>query len=106
MITLIVTSCGPLPVKLSSFTGRYSNGIATLDWQTSQELNSDYFELFRSYDAIEFVSVAKIASAGFSNIIKNYNYNDRIGGANNVYYRLKQVDINGKETFSSIIKLS
>ncbi len=104
--TLIVTSCGPLPVKLSSFTGRYSNGIATLDWQTSQELNSDYFELFRSYDAIEFVSVAKIASAGFSNIIKNYNYNDRIGGANNVYYRLKQVDINGKETFSSIIKLS
>jgi hypothetical protein len=104
--TLLVTACGPLPVKLSSFTGRYSNGIAVLDWQTSQELNSDHFELFRSYDAIDFISVAKIASAGFSNTIKNYSYNDRVGGANNVYYRLKQVDINGKETFSSIVKLS
>jgi hypothetical protein len=104
--TLIVTACGPLPVKLNSFTGRYSNGIAILDWQTSQELNSDHFELFRSYDAIDFVSVAKVASAGFSNTIKNYSYNDRVGSANTVYYRLKQVDINGKETFSSIVKLS
>ncbi len=104
--TLIVTACGPLPVKLSSFTGRYSNGIAMLNWQTSQELNSDHFELFRSYDAVDYISVAKIASAGYSNTIKNYSYNDHLGSANTVYYRLKQVDINGKETFSSIVKLS
>ena len=104
--TFIVTACGPLPVKLSSFTGSYSNGIATLNWQTSQELNSDHFELFKSYDGVDFVSVTKITSAGFSNTIKNYSYQDHAGGSNNVFYRLKQVDINGKETFSSIVKIS
>lgn len=104
--TLIVTGCGPLPVKLSSFTGSYSNGIATINWQTSQELNSDHFELFKSYDGVDFVSVTKIKSAGFSNTLKNYSYQDHAGGSNNVFYRLKQVDINGKETFSSIVKLS
>lgn len=97
---------GPLPVKLTSFTGSYAKGVAVLNWQTSQELNSDHFELFRSYDAVDFVSVGKIASAGFSNTIKNYSYQDRVGGSNYVYYRLKQVDIDGKETFSSIVKLA
>jgi len=104
--TLIVTACGPLPVKLSSFTGSYLNGTASINWQTSQELNNDHFELFKSYDAVDFVRVAKIAGAGFSNTTKNYTYQDHVGGANNVYYRLKQVDIDGKETFSAIIKIS
>jgi len=104
--TLIVTACGPLPVKLSSFTGSYLNGSASINWQTSQELNNDHFELFKSYDAVNFVSVAKIAGAGLSNIIKNYTYQDHVGGVNKVYYRLKQVDIDGKETFSAIIKIS
>jgi len=108
--TLIVITAaslgGPLPVKISSFTGHYTNGIAVLDWQTSQELNSDHFELFKSYDAVDFVSIGKIASAGFSNTNKNYSFEDHNGGSNYVYYPLKQVDINGKETFTSIIKVA
>ena len=107
LIVMTVASFGgPLPVKISSFTGHYSNGIAVLDWQTSQELNSDHFELFRSYDAVDFVSIGKIASAGFSNTNKNYSFQDHVGGSNYVYYRLKQVDINGKETFTSVVKVA
>jgi len=104
--TLIVTAGGPLPVQLTSFTGSYSNSIAALNWQTSQELNSDYFELFRSYDGVNFTSVTKVKSAGYSNTIKNYSFLDHVSGSNHVYYRLKQVDINGKESFSSIVNLS
>lgn len=104
--TLIVNACEPLPVRLSSFTGSFLNGIAALNWQTSQELNNDHFELFKSYDGVDFTSVARIGGAGFSNTVKNYSYKDHAGGSNNVFYRLKQVDINGKETFSDIIKLS
>lgn len=106
--TLIVADCGPLPVQLTSFTGRYSSGKAQLDWQTSQELNSDRFELFRSTDGLDFVKVASIKSAGNSNSIKNYSHQDNISGnsGNNVYYRLKQIDIDGKSTFSSVVKLS
>lgn len=47
-------------------------------------------ELLRSYDAIDFASSTKA---------KKYSYNDSV--ANNVYYCLKQVDINGRDFFSS-----
>ncbi len=105
--TLIVNSCGALPVTLSAFTGRYSNGVSILDWQTSQEINSDHFELFKSNDGQDFSLVAKIKSAGFSSVVKNYSYQDNSPNSGQyVYYRLKQIDIDGKYTFSSIVKLA
>jgi hypothetical protein len=106
--TLIVADCGPLPVQLTSFTGRYATGKALLDWQTSQEQNSDRFELFRSTDGLDFIKVASVKSAGNSNSVRNYSYQDNISSnsGNNVYYRLKQIDIDGKATFSAIVKLS
>ena len=105
---LIVVSAGPLPVQLTSFAGTYSNGIASLNWQTSQEFNSDHFELFKSTDGSNFTSAKTIAAAGNSNTVKNYQYQDQVSAnaANYVFYKLKQVDKDGKFTFSSIIKLS
>ncbi len=106
--TLIASAAaGPLPVKLTSFTGRYSEGKAQLEWQTSQEMNSDHFELYKSTNGLDFVKVANIKSAGNSNTIKKYSYQDNSGNSgNNVYYRLKQVDIDGKAALSSVVKLS
>lgn len=106
--TLIVTECGRLlPITLSSFNGKYSNGISTLEWQTSQELNSDYFELMKSTDGQNFYSVANIKGAGNSSTIKNYSYQDNTSNTGRfVYYRLKQVDANGKYFFSPIVKLA
>ena len=105
--TLRVAACGPTPVKLVSFNGTYASGIATLDWQTSQELNNDRFELFRSTDGNDFELAATIAGAGNSFVSKNYSYQDHIVPAgNNVFYKLKQIDKDGKFTFSSIVKLS
>jgi len=105
--TLRVASGGPLPIQLSSFDGTYSEGVATLKWQTSQELNNDRFELFRSFDGNNFELAATVAGAGTSYTTKNYSYQDRIASsANSVYYKLKQIDKNGKFSFSSVIKLS
>ncbi|MEO6233483.1 MAG: T9SS type A sorting domain-containing protein [Ferruginibacter sp.] len=106
--TLIAADCAPTPVQLTSFTGKYASGKSMLDWQTSQEINSDRFELFRSGDGLDFVKIASIKSAGNSNVVKNYSYLDEISGntGNNVYYRLKQIDIDGRATFSSIVKLN
>ncbi len=105
--TLIVNSCGALPVTLTGFNGKYSNGVSILDWQTSQEINSDHFELFKSNDGQDFKSIAIIKSAGFSSAAKNYSYQDNSPNTGKyVYYRLKQIDQNGKYTFSSIVKLS
>ncbi|MBC7886479.1 MAG: T9SS type A sorting domain-containing protein [Ferruginibacter sp.] len=106
--TLFVADCGPLPVQLTSFNGRYSGGIARLEWQTSQEINSDRFELLRSSNGLDFIKAGTVKSAGNSNTIQKYSYQDNIESAlgKYVYYRLKQVDIDGKATFSSIVKLS
>ncbi|HET7116974.1 MAG TPA: T9SS type A sorting domain-containing protein, partial [Hanamia sp.] len=104
---LVVVSAGPAPVKLVSFNGTYSNGVAILNWQTSQEINNDRFELYRSFDGSDFELAATIAGAGNSFTTKNYNYQDRINlNGNNVYYKLKQIDIDGKFTFSNIVRLS
>ena len=104
---MIVAEGGPLPVKLVSFDGTYSNGVASLKWQTSQELNNDRFELFRSYDGADFELAGTIAGAGNSFTPKSYSYQDHItASGSNVYYKLKQIDIDGKFTFSNIVKLS
>ena len=105
---MIVAAGGPLPVKLVSFNGNYSDGVSTLNWQTSQELNSDRFELFRSYDGNDFELAASVAGAGNSFTTKNYTYQDHIGSTqgNYVFYKLKQIDKDGKFTFSNVIKLS
>jgi hypothetical protein len=104
--TLVVAEGGPTPVKLTSFNGDYSNGVARLNWQTSQELNNDRFELYRSFDGNNFELATSIAGAGNSSVPKNYTYQDHINLDGNVYYKLKQVDIDGKFSFSNIIKLS
>ena len=104
--TLVVAAGGALPVKLTSFDGTYADGVATLKWQTSQELNNDRFELYRSYDGSNFELAATIAGAGNSSLPKNYSYQDRINLDGNVYYKLKQIDIDGKFSFSNIVKLS
>lgn len=72
-----------------TFEGSSSNGISKLLWQTSMELNNDHFELFKSYNLDDFVTVTKITGTGNSNNIKNYNYQDQVGGSNFGYYRLK-----------------
>lgn len=102
------TSGGPVPVTLTSFNGNYSNGVASLKWQTSQELNSDYFEIYRSYDGKSFDMAGKVKAAGNSNMVTNYQHQDYVNANNGqyVFYKLKQVDKDGKFAFSQVIKLS
>jgi hypothetical protein len=81
------------------------NGIA-IDWKTSQELNSDYFEVQRSADGNHAWSpIAKIPAAGNSQVVKEYSSFDvsPFSGAN--YYRLKQFDKDGKFEYSKIVSV-
>jgi hypothetical protein len=107
--TLVVNTedCGAMPVKLASFTGTYAGGIATLNWSTSQELNNDRFEVLRSNDGKDFELVATVAGAGNSFTPKSYRYDDHVAASgNNIFYKLKQIDKDGRFTFSNVIRLS
>lgn len=105
--TLIVNACGPTPVTLTYFNGKYTNGVAILDWQTSQEMNSDRYEVYRSTDGQQFSYMGSVKAAGYSNVVKNYTFNDnQPGNSQYVYYRLKQVDMDGKFVYTNVVKIN
>ena len=104
---LIVTSGAPTPVLLTSFDGTYSNGSANLKWQTSQESNNDRFEILRGFNGNDFEMVGKVAGAGNSSLTSDYEYQDVVGSSSGyVFYKLRQVDKDGKFSFSNIVKLT
>ena len=100
------TQNAPFPIELLSFSGENKGTYNLLQWQTVTEINNDYFEVERSIDAIAFTKIGKVAGAGNSNVLKNYELRDNspIFGRN--YYRLKQVDIDGKYAYSQVITIS
>lgn len=100
----VVTST--LPIKLLHFAVREQNGKAVLQWATSQEINSNHFVVERSIDGINFFEVTKVTAAGNSNNTVNYAYVDENAGKGISYYRLKQVDNDGRFTFSAVINVT
>lgn len=93
-----------LPVKLVGFTANYNNPNALLNWSTAQEHNFNYFMIERSTDGQNFSQVALVFGAGESDRKIDYSYNDKDlkGRGGILYYRLKQVDIDGKFSYSSV----
>ncbi|MEJ7611723.1 MAG: T9SS type A sorting domain-containing protein [Ferruginibacter sp.] len=92
---------GPLPVTLLFFNARkYTATSSFLDWQTSQEVNSARFEVERSVDAVVFSRIGSVQAAGNSSIPVGYNFidNNPVKGMN--YYRLKQVDADGRFVYT------
>jgi hypothetical protein len=86
----------PLPVELLYFEGSPYPIFNVLKWSTASEHNSSYFDLERSRDGEKWEYVATIKSAGNSNQTLNYSYIDYTERVPVYYYRLNQVDIDGK----------
>jgi hypothetical protein len=85
-----------LPVELISFNvTNAANASAKLNWSTATEQNNDYFEVQRSIDAVNFITIGKVYGAGTSMVQLNYAYVDRNPNNGTSYYRLIQVDYDG-----------
>ncbi|MFY7733620.1 MAG: LamG-like jellyroll fold domain-containing protein [Bacteroidia bacterium] len=98
----------PLPVKLISFNGTPKNVDAFLLWSTANETNNKGFEIERSLDGKNFIRIDFVKGAINSNITQKYSYTDREVFATNkiVYYRLKQIDLDGKFEYTKTISIS
>lgn len=97
---------GSLPVTLTSFTASLlADKKVKVAWSTSMEYNSKSFEIERSGDGVKFRTVATKSASGNSTSKINYFINDNIADVTSpiVYYRLKQIDVDGKATFSRIV---
>ncbi len=95
-----------LPIQLLRFTGKLiNNRDAQLNWTTENEQSFDYFNLQRSIDGIHFSTVAKLTAKGNSGLQTDYQYTDKnivALFAKNIYYRLEEIDKEGKSSLSSI----
>jgi hypothetical protein len=95
----------PLPVKLTAFDAKLEKDKVLLNWTTSCEINNDHFEIERSTDGVNFTSLGNRKGAGTTNAIQEYAYTDNRLPANILYYRLKQIDYNGKYEYSQVRSL-
>ncbi len=92
-----------LPVSLSSFAGSIKDGIASLTWKTDNEINNKGFEIEKSFNGSDFSTIGFVAAG--ENASNTYSFSESKNLAANNYYRLKQVDKDGKYTRSSVILL-
>ncbi len=94
-----------LPVDLTSFTGKNTTNGIQLNWETASEKNNDRFDVLRSNDANNFQIITSVKGKGTSNSLNKYNYLDAqpLSGTN--YYKLNQVDFDGKNTPSNVIAI-
>ncbi len=95
-----------LPVELSLFTGTVENDIILLKWKTETELNNYGFEIERSTDNNYWKKIGFVKGNGNSNAPKNYSYIDNDPPFGKVYYRLKQLDSDGKLEYSNAINFN
>ena len=92
---------GPLPVTLLFFTARKQTATSALvEWKTSQEINSASFDVERSNDAVRFTKIGNLAAAGNSSFPISYNFTDNNPAKGMNYYRLKQIDVDGRFIYS------
>ncbi len=98
----------PVPITLSSFTGNASNTGNQLYWTTTNEINNKGFSIQHSADGTNFTDIQFIpAQTATGNYVGrlNYTYTDAVLNTGINYYRLKQIDKTGGQTYSSVIKL-
>jgi hypothetical protein len=95
---------GALPIKLSAFNGRLNTETeATLVWTSSLEENSFQYEVQRSADGKNFVSVGKVKAAGTSLEAVKYSFNDPLPANGGYWYRLNMIDVDGKTELSKVV---
>ena len=93
----------PLPVHLINFTAsNVSNEYVSLNWATAMEVNNDHFDVEKSTSAMNFETLTTVKAVGNSDITQYYSAKDPAPAQGTNYYRLKQVDMDGKFSYSQI----
>ncbi len=94
-----------LPVTWLEFTGKMDADNASLSWSTAAEINNSHFEVETGRSGNDFTPIGRVESQGATNGNRNYAFTHYkpLPGLN--FYRIRQMDIDGKSSFSSVIGL-
>lgn len=104
----IITIEGEIvPVELNSFNAAFeteSNAVV-LFWATRSEKNNFGFEIQKSTDQNQFNKIAFVPGSGTSVVAHEYSYRDHAVNSGKSYYRLKQIDLDGRFSYSSTVEI-
>jgi hypothetical protein len=99
----IESSNAQLPVSFTSLTASAIGNNVKLDWSTISESNNKGFDVMRSTDGVKWSPLGFVAGAGNSAVKNTYTYSDANLNAGLYYYRLRQVDFDGKSALTNIV---
>jgi hypothetical protein len=96
-------STNTLPVELINLETKCIDNHTKLLWQTASETNNAFFEIEKMENNKDWQFIGKVDGTGNSNQVINYSFIDEKTTTHANYYRLKQVDFDGKQEYSSVI---
>ena len=97
-----LTGSAPLPVELVEFSATRQGSTVNLAWATASEKNSAYFVVERAADGRTFAGLGRVEAQGTSSRRQDYTLPDTAPLPGLSYYRLRQVDQDGKVTYSAV----
>jgi hypothetical protein len=103
--TLTDSASSPLPVTFNSFGAKVIANDVILNWSTSSEINNHGFYIERSVNGTDFEEINFVKGKLNSSVVVYYTDVDAnpFGTNTTLYYRLRQVDMNGDYAYSSIV---
>jgi hypothetical protein len=90
-----------LPVKFTGFSVARQNSDVLVQWATAEEVNALSYEVERSTDGGTWNRIATVSAKGNTSSLTNYSFTDNNVSAAVAYYRVKQVDVDGKFVYSA-----
>ncbi len=100
------SSANALPVEFLYITAKQELSENRIDWATAMEENNSHFIVERTHDGASWESLDEIGGAGFSSNIMKYTYLDQNPYSDVNYYRIKQVDYDGRYDYSPIVMVN
>jgi hypothetical protein len=95
-----------LPVTLISFSAEEKGNEVIVKWTATREMNSNYYEVERSLDAVKFSPIGHISSKGNNSGDSRYEIVDSAPAEGINFYRLKQVDKDSKVMYSLVVAVN
>ncbi len=92
---------------LVDFNASYGNSFFDLNWNTVAGKQYDHFVVERSLDGLRFEALGEVKASDVSEQAGTYSFRDNFRASlarkNDFYYRLKQIDADGRTTYSKVL---
>jgi Secretion system C-terminal sorting domain len=95
-----------IPVEMTNFDATASNNTVKLNWLTASEKNNGYFDVERSANGWDFTKIGHVKGNGTTSAMHKYAFVDESPLATVNYYRLKQVDADGRASHSATVSVN